>query len=143
MKNTLKKVLFSLWAIWLVWAGSLSMVNAQTTTNQFWKQNTEWQPWIDVIDDGSDGTWTASMIWTIKTFVNRVLWILSLIALIITLRGWFQMLTAAGDETKHKKWLTILKQAAFWLAVIWLAWLFVSVIFWLINKNSVTWSAAG
>jgi len=141
MKSTLKKVLFSLWAIWLVWAGTLATVNAQT--NNFWLQNEEWKPGIDVIDDGSDGTWTSSMIWTIKTFVNRVLWILSLIALIITLRGWFQMLTAAGDETKHKKWLTILKQAAFWLAVIWLAWLFVSVIFWLINKNSVTWSAAG
>jgi type II secretory pathway component PulL len=58
--------------------------------------------------------------------------------LIITLRGWFQMLTAAGDETKYKKWFTVLKQAALWLVVIWLAWLFVSLIFYIINKNSTT-----
>lgn len=136
MKSTLKKVLFSLWAIWLVWAWSLAMVNAQQ--NSFWQQNDDWHTDIDVISDGSQWTWTSSLITTIKTFVNRVLWILSLIALIITLRGWFQMLTAAGDETKYKKWFTVLKQAALWLVVVWLAWLFVSLIFYLINKNSTT-----
>ena len=140
MKSTLKKVLFSLWAIWLVWAGTLATVNAQNTNaNNFWEQNTEWTTSdVSVIWDNTTWTWSSSLISTIKTFVNRILWILSLIALIITLRGWFQMLTAAGDETKHKKWLTILKQAAFWLVVIWLAWLFVSLIFYIINKNSVT-----
>ena len=137
MKSTFKKVLFSLGAIGLVWAGSLAMVNAQGT-NTFWQQNPDWQTDIDVISDGSQWTWTSSLITTIKTFVNRILWILSLIALIITLRGWFQMLTAAWDETKYKKWFTVLKQAALWLVVIWLAWLIVSLIFYIINKNSTT-----
>lgn len=136
MKSTLKKVLFSLGAIGVVWAGSLAMVNAQ---NSFWQQNDDGATSeINTINDWSQWTGTSSLITTIKTFVNRILWILSLIALVITLRGWFQMLTAAGDETKYKKWFTILKQAALWLVVIWLAWLFVSLIFYIINKNSTT-----
>ena len=136
MKSTLKKVLFSLGTIGLVWAGSFAMVNAQ---NSFWQQNEDGSTSeVNTINDGSQWTGTSSLISTIKTFVNRILWILSLIALVITLRGWFQMLTAAGDETKYKKWFTVLKQAALWLVVIWLAWLFVSLIFYIINKNSTT-----
>jgi type VI protein secretion system component VasK len=48
------------------------------------------------------------------------------------------MLTASGDEGKYKKWFTILKQAAIALAVIWLSWLFVTMILYLINKSATT-----
>ena len=126
MKNTLKKVLFSLWAIGLVWAGSLGMVNAQISEDQ--PQDTTYNPgWHTTLKEDS-------LLRTIKSFVNRILGLLSLIALVICLWGWFQMLMAAGDENKYKKWFTILKQAGLWLAIIWLAWLFVSLIFRLINK---------
>ena len=90
--------------------------------------------------------WTASwwnewstprLIQTIKTTINRVLWILWLIALILCLWWWFQMLTAAGDESKVKSWTKVLKHAAIWLAVIWLSRLLVSFIFRLINQNAV------
>jgi len=142
MKNTWKKVLFSLWAIWLVWAGSLGMVNAQNQGNTFWANNgsfwtTEANPNLNVIWDKTQySTW--NLITTIKTFINWVLWMLSLIALVLCLWWWFQMLTAGGDETKYKKGFTILKQAWLWLAIIWLSWLIVSVIFRLINKSSET-----
>jgi len=69
----------------------------------------------------------------IKVTVNRVLWILSLIALLLCLWWWFQMLTAAGDESKVKTWTKVLKHAAIWLAIIWLSRLLVSFIFWLIK----------
>ena len=42
------------------------------------------------------------------------------------------MVTAAGDDGKYKKGMTILKQAAIGLVIIGVAWLFVSVIFWAI-----------
>ena len=138
MKNTFKKVLFSLWAIGLVWAGSLGLVNAE---NDFWKTNTTtfWtessSPDLAVIWEKTDYS-NSKLITTIKTFINRVLWMLSLIALVLCLRGWFQMLVAGWDETKYKKWFTILKQAWLWLAIIWLSWLIVSIIFRLINKSS-------
>ncbi len=128
MKNTFKKVLFSLWAIGLVWAGSLGMVNAQLI-----EQDTEYNPWEHTTLQND------TLIHTIKSFVNWILWLLSLIALVICLWWWFQMLMAAGDENKYKKWFTILKQAGLWLAIIWLAWLFVSLVFRIINKFS-TWA---
>ena len=141
MKSTFKKVLFSLWAIGLVWAGSLWMVNAQsliwwwddgwTRVWDFEWQNYEYNP-------GAWTTWLAkdNLIFTIRNFINRVLWLLSMIALAICLRWGFQMLTASGDETKYKKWFTILKQAWFGLAIIALAWLIVSVVFRVVNKTA-------
>ena len=63
---------------------------------------------------------------------------LSLIALVVLLWGGFQMVTAAGDEGKHKKGFTILKQAAIGLIFIGLSWLFVSLIFWIISTMTQT-----
>ena len=140
MKNVIKKILFSLWVIWLVWTGSLGLVNAQNTfwnpaggneNVRSWSGDTE--HWLNVAAKDTDYR-TNKLVPTIKKFINRVLWMLSLIALVICLRGWFQMLTAAGDEGKYKKWFTILKQAAIALAVIWLSWLFVTLILYLINN---------
>jgi len=146
MRDTFKKVLFSLWAIGLVWAGNLWMVNAQSLLWNSWTNtdqnlNQSWYDWQNT--KYNPGAWTSSLeddslIMTIRNFINRVLWLLSLIALAICLWWGFQMLTASGDETKYKKWFTILKQAWFGLAVIALAWLIVSVIFRVINLS--TWS---
>ena len=146
MKSTLKKVLFSLWTIGLLWVGSLWMVNAQSLV---WGWDDGWQgdwdfEWQDLQYNPGAGTTSLAkdnLIYTIKNFINRVLWLLSLIALAICLWWGFQMLTASWDETKYKKWFTILKQAWFGLVVIALAWLIVSVIFRIINKN-VEWGNA-
>ena len=43
------------------------------------------------------------------------------------------MVTAAGNDSKFKKGGQILKQAAVGLAIILLAWLIVSVVFWFVN----------
>lgn len=77
-----------------------------------------------------------SLITTIKRAVNILLSFLGLIALIILLVGGFQMVTAAGDENKYKKGFTILRQAAIGLLFIWLAALFVNLIFWFIQMVS-------
>lgn len=80
------------------------------------------------------GTWQGdSLANVIRWFVNWTLGILALIALLILLYGWFQMVTAAWDEDKYGQWFTILKQAAAWLAMIWVAWFIVSMIFFVIN----------
>ena len=145
MKNALKKVLFSLWAITLLGAWSIGLVNAQNN-NSFGQPGEDWQWWLDVIGNDSasvsNNYQKNNLVPTIKRFINWVLGMLSLIALVICLRGWFQMLTASGDEGKYKKWFTILKQAAIALAVIWLSWLFVTMILYLINRSAwdVTWS---
>lgn len=73
----------------------------------------------------------------IKSFINWMLGMLGLIALVILILGGFQMVTAAGDETKYKKGFKILQQAAIGLVFIWVSWLVVSVIFWLLTTIGV------
>lgn len=156
MKNMWKKVLFSIWAIGLVGAGSFGLVNAQSmfggwddawTQNwddNFWdgniQQTTKYNPW-----NGSQTFAKDNLLTAVKKFVNWLLWSLSLIALILCLWWWFQMLTASWDEWKYKKWFTILKQAWIWLAVIALSWMIVSIIFRVIGKSATvttTWSGS-
>lgn len=77
----------------------------------------------------------------IKSAINWILGILALIALIILLYWGFQMVTAAGNEDQYNKWFTILKQAAFGLIMVGIAWFIVSIIFWLVSL--VTNQSAG
>lgn len=92
-------------------------------------------------------TWPASWVkvpWTednqknalmksIQKAINRVLGILSLIALVLCLYAWFKIMTSWGDSKQYSAWWSILKNAAIWLAIIWLSRLIVSLIFRLIN----------
>lgn len=82
------------------------------------------------------GTWTwqeESLLQVIKNAINWVLGILALIALCILLWWWFQMVTAAGDDKKYDAGLTYVKEAAWWIAMIGVAWFIVSIIFFIIN----------
>lgn len=114
---------FSIFALGLV-----GPVNAQT--EWFGSQNLGYNPSVP---------WASAMkgdtlLTTIKSVINRILGLLALIALIVLLWWGFQMVTAAWDDAKYKKWFKILQQAGMWLLFIWFSWLFVSVIFRLVNK---------
>ena len=74
-----------------------------------------------------------SLIKTIQTAINWVLWILSLIALCLCLWGGFQMMTSGWDSKKYEAGINLLKWAAIGLAVIAVSWLIVSLIFYVIN----------
>lgn len=73
-----------------------------------------------------------SLINVVRWWVNRVLWIMWLITLIILIYGWILMVTAGWNDERYTKWFTILKQAALWLILIGTAWFIASIIFWLI-----------
>lgn len=127
-----KKLLLGLGIAWVLWLGSIAMVNAQgfDDTSGFGTNagNTAglWVVWEGV----DQGGW---LIDTIKSFINWMLGLLSLIALIILLFGGFKMVTAAGDKTKYEDGFKVMKQAGVWLAVIGLSWFVVSIIFWVIG----------
>lgn len=70
---------------------------------------------------------------TVKA-INWVLEMLASIALLMSLWGGFQMLTAAGNEGKVKTGKTVIKNAALGIAVILLSWSLVSLIFWFIKE---------
>ena len=87
---------------------------------------------------GSEGLKADSLIHTIRTAINWVLGILSMIALALCLWGGFQMMTSGGDQKKYESGLGILKWAAIGLAIIAASWLIVSLIFFVIN-GSIKW----
>ena len=135
MKNTWKKVLFSLWAITLLWAGSYGLVNAQSTT-AVPGQNPEYCVGNNCVSE----TWERTLLQSAITLVNRVMSMLSVVALVVLLIGGYRMITANWDETKYKKGLSVLKQAAIWLVIIWLSWAIIRIIFRFINKtDSNSW----
>jgi len=141
MKTTKKLLLIATFIIiWFIFINHTSAQWSSTTSNLedcqwFWADfeacwiwDIKWIAWTQ-----SANTTEDSLIDTIKKFINRVLGILSLITLVILLRGGFQMVTAAWDDTKYKAWFKILKQAAIWLIFIWLSRLVISMIFWIIS----------
>lgn len=82
---------------------------------------------------GTEAGQGENFIQVVKNGINWVIGILALIALVLLLWGGFQMVTAAGDDKKYDEGFTILKQAAFGLMMIWVAWFVISIIFFVIN----------
>ena len=80
-----------------------------------------------------------ALLHTIQTAINRILWLLALISLILSLYAWFKMLTSGWDSKKYGEGFGILKSAALWLAIIWTSRLIVSLIFYIIN-GSINWN---
>ena len=90
----------------------------------------------NLIWDGSQTLEGSALLDTIKTTINRLLWILATIALAICLYGWFTMVISAGDDGKYQNGLKVLKNAAIGLAIIGLSWLIISVVFRAIGTMS-------
>jgi hypothetical protein len=65
----------------------------------------------------------------INNFIDYALAWLSLVALLYLIYHGFIVLTAASDDSKYKEWIKWIKYAA--IAMIWigLSWIFISVIF--------------
>jgi Type IV secretion system pilin len=92
-----------------------------------WKRT--WGLWV-----AGSGTWQWEwFLDVVRNGINWLLGILALITLILLLWGGFQMVTAAGDDKKYGDGFTILKQAAFGLIMIGVAWFIVSLIFFVIT----------
>jgi len=129
----LKKIITTA-MIWMVAFGSMTFaVNSQQWGfGDYESTSSLWVAWAG--EDQGQG-----FLDVVKWFVNWILWILALIALVILLWWGFQMVTAAWDDNKYKNWFKILKQAAIWLIMIWVAWFIVSLIFAVIA--AVAWTS--
>lgn len=113
----------------MVLLGSAFAAQTQADVGGFGSQSTTYNPDVP----GSSELTGASLLDSVKTGINWLLGLLGLIALIVLLWGGFQMVTAAGDDNKYKEGFKILKQAGIGLLFIGLAWLFVSLIFYVIS----------
>lgn len=67
----------------------------------------------------------------VQTLIGNAIAFLYLVAVVFGLWGWFNILTAWGNDDKVKKWKTIIIQALIGLVVIWLA---SSVVSWVVTK---------
>ena len=96
--------------------------------------------WDMIGVSGVNTIWTKthqqdSLLHSIQTAINWVLWILATITLCLVLYAWFSIMTSWGDSKKFDTWVTIIKNAAIGLAIIAVSWLIVSLIFYLINGS--------
>lgn len=82
---------------------------------------------ITTFDDAEMGTLDI-----IKSFVNYALGLVSFVALIYLIYHGVMIITAAGDDSKYKKWMDWLKYAAIALVWIWLSRMIINFIFSLI-----------
>ncbi len=103
--------------------------------------NADGNLWYDGEAEEVNLIWTDSQqqdafVNVVKWWVNWVLGILALIALVIIMYGGFLMVTSAGNDDSYSKWFTILKYAAVWLILIGVAWFVVSIIFWLVAQTA-------
>lgn len=121
MKNLVKNTFYATTWTFLLGLNTLS-VSAISVTNT--KATTTW-------DNGTDG----DFINTLDTMLGYVVGLLYFIAVVFTLWGWFQILTAGWDEEKVKKWKTTLIQAVIGLILIFLASQIVS---WIVGLGATT-----
>ena len=79
---------------------------------------------------------SAWLLDTIKNAINWCLWIMATVVLCFCMYWWFKMLTSGADSKWYDAWWKVLKNALLWLAIILLAWMIVSVVFWFVGTLS-------
>lgn len=70
----------------------------------------------------------------IQNIINYALWMLSFVSLIYLLYAGFQMVTAAGDESKFQAWQKALQYTAYAILGIWLSWIIIRFILIVIDQ---------
>jgi len=134
--NKMNKKLSILLGSAIIWASSITAPMLATAQGGFGQQR-----WTSIWVAGNDmwgGSGSEWFLDFIQTALNRILGLLGLITIILLIWGGFQMVTAAGDDGKYKKWFTIVKQAAIGLILIGVSALIVSLIFNFVNTNTTT-----
>jgi len=133
MKKNIKKILM-LWLLVVTWLSAFNTTAlADDNCNRYWAKCH-----VEDIDTfhTDDRTVTAGLLDTVKNAINRILWLLATITLCICLYGWFKMLSSWTDSKWYDAWWKVLKNALIWLAIILLAWMIVSVVFWFVSNVS-------
>ena len=89
--------------------------------------------WVDSIQNinAIETTRTASQY--IQDVIRFILWFLALIATIIIIYAWFNMLTSVWEEDKAKKSKQMIVYAILWLILIYFAWPLIDFVVWILN----------
>ena len=118
--------------MWIMAISSVSLAQSNNC-NLFWaKCNVNDINTIHTNDDWPN----ANLLTVIKNAINWCLGILATVVLCFCLYWWFKMLTSWVDSKWYESWLKVLKNALLGLAIILLAWMIVSVVFWFVAVMS-------
>jgi len=140
----MKKAL--LWFIimfgWVIWLCLPVSAQTESECNKFW-----WTCYVKDINVIDTDKWPQpTLIITIKRTINLILTLLATIATLICIYAWIKMLTSWWDDKWYKAWLSTLKYAAMWLAIIALSRIIISAILWFVgaavggNNMLTTWN---
>lgn len=88
--------------------------------------------WLNKVDQSLQG-WTWDFVQVITNIIAYLLWLIYLIAIVLWIYAWFQILTSWWDDWKVKKWKQTLIYVVVWLAVLLLSSVIVN---WTINTLS-------
>jgi len=135
MKKFISKILLTSCLV-IAWISSIPTITLAKPTE---KCNAFWQKChvedINTIKT-DDETVSDDLLDTIKKTINRILAILATVTLCVVMYWWFKMLTSGWDSKWYDAGWKILKNALIWLAIILLAWMIVSVVFWFVGTMS-------
>jgi len=134
MKTIINKVLAIFWLI-ILWLSisPTALAKDNGDCNKFWEK-CHVKDINDIHTDDREAN--DNLLTTLKNAVNWILGLLATIVLCFCIYGWFKMLTSGWDTKWYDAGWKILKNALLWLAIILLAWMIVSVIFWFVATLS-------
>lgn len=134
MKKLLSIIAISFFGLmWFFWISVATNFQNQDTSALPGVPKVPTSATTDVFDDTATGSTATALLDGIKLAINRVLWLLALIALIVLIYTGVMMLINARDSKKVEEWYGVVKNVAIALVFIWVSWLIVSFIFWAIG----------
>lgn len=139
----MKKIFFSFLTLFFLIA---SFWNVSASPIWWWNKTEipycEWDDcwlnqWVQQVKD-SGVDWLVTE-WKASEYVQwitaYILWFLSIIAVIIIIYSWFNLLTSAWDEEKAKKSKTIIIFTILWLIIIYLAGPITTFVVWVLTQT--------
>jgi hypothetical protein len=140
------KYIISLLVFLLVWVSSFvsvwntvsasSIFNNTTNEIPYCKSGDCWvDEWIDAVKDINELAKSTDAATYVTGVVKYLIWFVYLIAVILIIYAWFNILTGVWDEEKAKKSKTMILYVVIWILLIFLAWPIVDFIMNMLNAK--------
>jgi len=130
----MKKLLWII--IWIIALFTL-WNNTAFADGGFWIS--DWVSGIDVPKTDDQNVDDEALHIVVKV-VDRILSLVSLIAIIVFMIWWYKVITAWWDDSKVKSWYKFIKNAIIWILIIWLTRAIVRLIFRFVGWMDWDWN---
>lgn len=119
--------------LWIIaFITSLLIIGGNISLADWWFWVSDWVSWIQVPKTDDQNVNDEALHIVVKV-ADRILSLVSLIAIIIFVIWWYKVITAWWDDSKAKSWYKFIKNAIIWIIIIWLTRAIVRLIFWFVG----------